>query len=50
MYKKFDILHEIAAWEKEVVRLEDSEEDETEQIQEIKERIAKLRDALQDAE
>ena len=50
MYDKFDILNEIAAWEKEIVRLETSDVDETEQIREIEERISRLRDALQDAE
>ena len=46
MYDKFEILKEISEWEKEIARLEDSDEDEEEQISEIKERINTLRLAL----
>ena len=50
MYDKFEILIEIDDWEKEISRLEDSDEDESEQIAEIKERIKTLQDALEDAD
>ena len=46
MYDKFEILKEISEWEKEIARLEDSDEDEYEQISEINERIETLRLAL----
>lgn len=46
---RFEILNEIDSWEKELSRLESSDEDEAEQISEIKERIANLHAALTDA-
>ena len=48
MYDKFEILKEIDEWEKEIAKLEDSDEDESEQIAEIQERIDTLNDALED--
>ena len=48
MYDRFEILREIDEWEKEIARLEDSDEDESEQIAEIQERIDTLNDALED--
>ena len=50
MYDKFEILNEIRDWEKEIVRLEHSEADESEQILEIKSKIEQLKVALVDAE
>lgn len=50
MYDRFEILREIDEWEKEIARLEDSDEDESEQITEIQKRIETLKDALEDAE
>lgn len=47
---KFEILNEIDSWEKEIKRLQNSEEDESEQISEIKERISVLYAALRDCE
>ena len=49
MLDRFEILSEISDWEKEIERLEGSEEDESEQIAEIQVRIEKLNDALDDA-
>lgn len=46
----FELLNEIGSWEKELKKkLENSDEDEAEQISEIKERIANLHAALTDA-
>ena len=50
MYDRFEILKEISEWEEELARLEDSDEDETEQIAEVQKRICDLKDALEDAE
>jgi len=50
MYDKFEILKEIDEWEKEIARLEDSDENESEQIAEIQNRIETLRDALKEIE
>ena len=50
MYDKFEILNEIHGWEKEIARLENSNEDESEQITEINDRIQRLKNALIDAE
>ena len=50
MNDRFDILREIEEWEKEIVRLKSSNEDESDQIAEIKERINDLIIALEDAE
>ena len=50
MYDKFEVLNEIYAWEKENARLENSNEDESEQIKEIKKRIQTLNDVLPDSE
>ena len=47
---RFEILKEIEDWEKELDRLEDSEEDESEEIEVIKDRINTLKNALDDAE
>lgn len=47
---RFEILNEIDGWEKELSRLESSDEDEAEQISEIKERISDLYEALADCE
>lgn len=47
---RFEILNEIDNWEKELSRLESSDEDEAEQISEIKERISDLYEALADCE
>lgn len=47
---KFEILNEIDSWEKELRRLENSDEDEAEQISEIEERINDLYEALADCE
>lgn len=47
---RFEILNEIGSWEKELSRLESSNEDEVEQISEIKERINDLYEALADCE
>lgn len=47
---KFEILNEIDSWENEIKRLEKSDEDESEQISEIKERISVLYAALADYE
>lgn len=47
---RFEILNEIDSWEKELSRLENSDEDESEQISEIKERISVLYAALADYE
>ena len=47
MYDRFEILKEIDEWEKEIARLEDSDEDESEQIAEIQKRIDALNDALE---
>lgn len=47
---RFEILNEIDSWEKELSRLENSDEDETEQISEIEERISDLYEALADCE
>ncbi len=47
---RFEILNEIDSWEKELSRLESSDEDESEQISEIKERISDLYEALADCE
>ena len=47
---RFEILNEIDSWEKELSRLESSDEDESEQISEIKERISDLYAALADCE
>lgn len=49
MYDRFEILRGIDEWEKEIERLENSDEDESKEIAEIKIRIDKLRDALDDA-
>lgn len=49
MYDKFIVLREIDEWEKEIDRLEDSDEDESEEILEIKNRISLLKSALEDA-
>ena len=48
MYDRFEILREIDEWEKEIAKLEESDEDESEQIAEIQERIDTLNDALED--
>ena len=48
MYDRFEILREIDEWKKEITRLEDSEEDESEQIAEIQANIEKLKLALED--
>ena len=50
MYDKFEILNEIHGWEKEIARLENSNEDESEQIKEIHERIQTFKDVLPDSE
>lgn len=50
MYDKFEILNEIYAWEKEIARLENSSEDESEQIEEIQKRIQTLKDVLPGSE
>lgn len=47
---RFEILNEIDSWKKELSRLESSDEDEAEQISEIKERISDLYEALADCE
>lgn len=47
---RFEILKEIEDWEKELDRLEDSEEDETEEIEVIRDKINTLKNALDDAE
>lgn len=47
---RFDILNEIDNWEKELSRLENSDEDEADEILEIKERISDLYEALADCE
>ena len=49
MCDKYEILREISEWEKEIDRLEDSDEDESEQIMEIRGRIRALKDVLEDA-
>lgn len=49
MYDRFEILKEIEEWEKEIERLENSDEDETEQIEEIEKRIYVLKNALEEA-
>ena len=46
---RYEILNEIDSWEKELKKLKNSDEDEAEQISEIKERIANLHAALADA-
>ena len=46
MYDRFDILKEIEEWEKEIAILEDSEEDESEAIAEIEDRISALKAVL----
>ena len=46
MYDRFEILREINEWEKEIARLEDSDEDEEEQISKIQDRISTLKLAL----
>ena len=48
MYDRFEILREIDEWEKEIARLEDSDEDESEQIAEIQKRIDTLKNALEE--
>lgn len=48
MYDRFEILREIDEWEKEIARLKDSDEDESEQIAEIQKRIDALNDELED--
>lgn len=50
MYDRFEILKEIDEWEKEIARLENSDEDESEQIAEIEKRIERLKDALDETE
>ena len=47
---RFEILKEIEDWEKELDRLEDSEEDESEEIEVIRDKINTLKNALDDAE
>lgn len=47
---KFEILKEIDEWEKEIERLENSDEDESDEITHIRERISKLWDAVKDIE
>lgn len=47
---RFEILNEIDSWEKELKKLENSDEDEAEQISEIEERINDLYEALADCE
>ena len=46
---RFEILREISEWESEIDRIESSDEDESEQIREIEERIKLLKDSLEDA-
>lgn len=43
---RFNILNEITEWKREIIRLENSDEDETEQILEIEKRINELNAAL----
>ncbi len=43
---RFDILNEITEWKSEIIRLENSDQDETEQILEIEKRINELNAAL----
>lgn len=50
MYDRFEILREIDEWEKEIERLEESDEDESEQITEIQKRIETLKDELEEAQ
>lgn len=47
---KFEILNEIDSWEKETKKLENSDEDESEQILEILKKITDLYAALADCE
>ena len=47
---RFEILNEIDGWEKELRRLENSDEDEADEILEIEERIANLHAALANCE
>lgn len=47
---KFEILNEIDSWEKEIKRLQNSEEEEADEILEIEERIDDLYAALRDCE
>lgn len=47
---RYEILNEIDSWEKELSRLENSDEDEADEILEIKERISDLYEALADCE
>lgn len=47
---RFEILNEIDGWEKELRRLENSDEDEADEILEIEERINNLYEALADCE
>lgn len=47
---RFEILNEIDSWEKELSRLENSDEDEADEILEIEERISDLYAALTDVE
>lgn len=47
---KFEILNEIDSWEKEIKRLQNSDEDEADEILEIEERISDLYEALADCE
>jgi predicted metal-dependent enzyme (double-stranded beta helix superfamily) len=47
---KFEILNEIYKWEMEIERLLNCDEDESEEIEEIKKRLVDLKFALVDAE
>lgn len=48
-YDKFEILKEIDEWRKEIDRLEKSDQDESEQIAEIRKRIDNLMLALNES-
>ncbi len=47
---RFEILNEIDSWKKELKKLKNSDEDEADEILEIKERISDLYEALADCE
>ena len=47
---KFEIMNEIYKWEMEIERLLNCDEDESEEIGKIKERIVDLKIALEDSE
>lgn len=50
MYDRFEILRELDEWEKEIERLENSDDDESEQIAEIQKQIDNLKELLKEPE